>query len=127
VIVALLTLSALSLVNYFPWRAIDKYHHYLGMRPDIRNLAKEHQFGKSLVLIRGNAFPDFASAAIYNPLDLHSDTPVYAWDRDSVSRTQILKAYADRPVWIIDGPSITHSGFNVVTGPMSAEEMLSRQ
>ena len=54
VMVAVLSLCALTLMNYFPWRAIDKYHHYLGMRADIRDLAKECDFGRSIVLIRGN-------------------------------------------------------------------------
>jgi 4-amino-4-deoxy-L-arabinose transferase-like glycosyltransferase len=121
VLVAVLSLSALSLVNYFPWRAIDKYHHYLEMRPDIRVLARERGFGKSLVLIRGKAHPDYASAAIYNPLDLHADAPVYAWDRSPQVRAEVLKAYSDRPIWIVNGPSITGRGFEVVEGPMSAQ------
>jgi 4-amino-4-deoxy-L-arabinose transferase-like glycosyltransferase len=124
VMVATLSLSALSLVNYFPWRAIDKYHHYLGMRPDMRSLAAERGFGKSLVLIRGDAHPDYASAAIYNPLDLHADAPVYAWDRNPEVRAEVLKAYPDRPVWIVDGPSLTHGGFEIIGGPISAQALL---
>jgi hypothetical protein len=124
VLVAVLCLSALTLVNYFPWRAIDKYHHYLGMRPDIRQLADERGFGKSLVLIRGNQHPDYASAAIYNPLDLHADAPIYAWDRSPEVRAAVLKAYSDRPVWVVDGPTITQRGFEVVEGPMSAKQMV---
>ena len=84
-------LCCLALVNYFPWRSLDKYHHYLRMRPDVRVLARLHDFGRSLVLIRGERFPDYASAAIYNPLDLHADAPVYAWDRNSEVRDQLLK------------------------------------
>ena len=67
-VAAVLSLCVLTLVNYFPWRAMDKYFHYLRMRPDIRYMAKEHSFGRSLVLVRGDRFPDYASAAIYNPL-----------------------------------------------------------
>jgi hypothetical protein len=122
-----LSLCALTLVNYFPWRAIDKYHHYLRMRPDIRRLAEEHHFGKSLVLIQGRRFPDYASAAIYNPIDLHADAPVYAWDKMPEIRTQVLNAYADRPVWIIAGPSITKGGFKVLEGPLPARELLARE
>jgi 4-amino-4-deoxy-L-arabinose transferase-like glycosyltransferase len=119
-----LSLCLLTLVNYFPWRAIDKYHNYLGMRPDIRRLDKEYNFGKSLVLIRGNRHPDYASAAIYNPIDLHADAPVYAWDRDAKTRKQALTAYRDRQVWIVDGPTITHGGFKMVDGPLSAQKLL---
>jgi len=119
-----LSLCALALVNYFPWRAIDKYHHYLRMRPDVRYLAEDLHFGKSLVLIRGNRHPDYESAAVYNPLDLRADAPVYAWDRNPEVREQTLKVYADRPVWILDGPTITGQGFKVVAGPLSAEQLL---
>ena len=126
-IVAVLSLCMLTLVNYFPWRAIDKYHHYLRMRPDIRYLAKEYGFGRSLVLIRGNSHPDYASAWIYNPLDLHADAPVYAWDRNPEVRAQVLKAYPDRPVWLVNGPSITHRGFKVVGGPLSAHELIAEE
>lgn len=124
VIVAVLALCMLTLVNYFPWRAIDKYHRYLGMRPDIPYLAKEHAFGKSLVLIRGNRHPDYASAAVYNPLDPRADAPVYAWDRNPEVRAQVLRAYQDRPVWIVNGPSITHRGFEVLQGPLSTQELM---
>jgi len=48
-----IVISAVSaLVIYIPWRAIDKYHHYDLMRPDVRQLAKKYDFGRSLVLVR---------------------------------------------------------------------------
>lgn len=126
ILVLVLSLCALTCVNYFPWRAIDKYHHYLKMRPDIRYLARRYNFGKSLVLIRGERFPDYASAAVYNPLDLRAAAPVYAWDRDPEVRARALNAYADRAVWIIEGPSITGAGFKVVEGPLAALDLLAR-
>jgi hypothetical protein len=124
---ALLLLCLFTLINYLPWRAIDKYYHYLNMRPDIRYLAEEYRFGKSLVLIRGARHPDYASAAIYNPLDLHADVPIYAWDRDAKTREQALIAYPDRQVWIIDGPTITQGGFKVVEGPLPAQKLIAEQ
>lgn len=118
-------LSLLTMINFIPWRAVDKYYHYLQMRPDIRSLAATHNFGKSLILIRGAEFPDFASAAIYNPLDLKSDQPIYAWDKNDEVRARLLQAYSDRKVWIVNGPSLTQKGFEVVTGPEKAQQMLS--
>jgi hypothetical protein len=115
---SVLSLCLMTLINFFPWRAIDKYHQYLGMRPDIRYLAQEYDFGRSLVLIRGNGHPDYASAAAYNPIDLHADMPIYAWDKDQNVRRELSKAYSDRKVWIIDGPSLTHSGFKIVAEPL---------
>jgi hypothetical protein len=118
VIVAVFSLSALALINYFPWRSIDKYHHYRGMRPGIRALAAQYGFGRSLVLIRGNS-SDYQSAWVHNPTDFRADAPVYAWDRDPNIRAQLLKAYPDRDVWIVNGPSITNGGFEVAVRPVS--------
>lgn len=126
-LVALLALCLMALVNFTVWRAVDKYHHYLGMRPDVRRLAGQHSFGKSLILIRGEQFPDFASAAIYNPIDLKAAEPVYAWDQTPELRAEVLKHYADRPVWIINGPSVTKTGYQIVEGPVSAQTLLERQ
>ena len=126
VMVAVLSLCFFTLVNYFPWRAIDKYHHYRGMRPDIRYLQKEYNFEKSLVLIRGDQQPDYASAVIYNPLDLYTDMPVYAWDKNSKVRAELLKVYQDRSIWIVNGPTITHGPFKVIAGPLSTQELLSK-
>lgn len=127
VLAGVLLLSAMALVNFMPWRAIDKYHHYLRMRPDVLRLAKEHNFGKSLILIRGEQFPDFSSAAIYNPIDLQAEAPVYAWDKNPDVRSQVLQAYLDRPVWIVNGPSLTNAGFQIVEGPISAQTLLGQR
>ncbi len=119
---AVLALSLLALVNYFPWRAIDKYHHFRGMRPGISELAEKYKFGRSLVLIRGNE-DDYQSTWIYNPLDFKAAVPLYAWDKKPELRHDLLKAYGDRPIWIVDGPSITQRGFIVAKGPLSASEV----
>jgi len=126
-LIAILSLCLMALLNFTVWRAVDKYHHYLGMRPDIRRLANQHNLGKSLILIRGEQFPDFSSAAIYNPIDLKADQPIYVWDRTPELRTEALKVYSDRTVWIINGPSITKAGFQIVEGPMSASALLERR
>src|SRR5215813_6030423 len=52
VLIAVGVLSLLTLLNYFPWRTVDKYRHFWDMRPDVRELAKQYNFGKSLVLVR---------------------------------------------------------------------------
>lgn len=119
---ALLSMSAL--VTFMPWRSLDKYHYYRGMRPDLRDIAAHTPFGRSLILVRGNRHPDYASAAIYNPLDLHADAPIYAWDRDAPTRAAVLAAYPDRKVWIVDGPTVTGAGYRVIRGPVPASELL---
>lgn len=120
-------MAIMAFATFVPWRSVDKYFHYLGMRPDVRSLAAEHQMGRSLVLIRGAHSPDFASAATFNPIDLRgADGPVYAWDSGWELRGALLPVYADRPVWIVEGPSLTGSGYRIVEGPVSADLILER-
>ncbi len=121
---ALAVVCLMALVTFLPWRALDKYHMFRGMRPDVRALAHDYAFGSSLVLIRGNQHPDYDSAMVYNPVDLRAAAPIYAWDRDARTRTRLLAAYADRPVWLVDSPSITGRAFEVVAGPMAAGDLL---
>jgi 4-amino-4-deoxy-L-arabinose transferase-like glycosyltransferase len=121
---ALLALGALLL--FVPWRAADKYRHYREMRPDVRELAREHGFGRSLVLVQGKRFPDYASAIVYNPADVRDpDAPVYVWDRNQATREAVLRAYADRPVWVIEGSGVTGGAFRVAGGPWSARQALA--
>lgn len=117
-------LVVLALALYVPWRATDKYFHYRGMRPDLRSMAVAHGFGPDLVLVNGSRFPDYASAAVLNPVDLHSDQTVYAWDRSPDVRAAVLQAYADRRVWLVDGPSVTKNGYRLAAGPVAARVLL---
>jgi 4-amino-4-deoxy-L-arabinose transferase-like glycosyltransferase len=119
--IALLLIPAVLLV-YVPWRSVGKYRHYRGMRSDVRQLARQHGFGRSLVLVRGERHPDYASAAIYNPLDLRADAPIYAWDASAEIRADLLSAYADRTVWILDGPTVSGDGFRIAAGPLTPDE-----
>jgi hypothetical protein len=114
-----------SLINYFPWRAIDKYHHYLRMRPDVRELARQIPFGNDLVLVRGDGHPDYSSAWVNNPLSFDRPGPVYAhWKPELAER--LWKAFPDRNVWLLDGPTRTKAGYQV-QGPFRPEEFFSRR
>ncbi len=113
-------LVVLTICVFVPWRAIDKYHDFRGMKPDIRELAKKYEFGRSLVLVQGNQHPDYDSAFIYNSLDLSGDAPVFAWDRDEATREKLFEHYGDRPVWIVRSPSLTGRDYEVAAGPISA-------
>lgn len=123
---AAFALTFAALVTFFPWRAVDKYYHYRNMRPDVPRLAEQHGFGRSLVFVRGRRHPDYASAAAYNPLDLRASVPLYAWDVSPEARDEALRVYADRPVWIVDGPTRTGNGFQVVAGPLTADQARQR-
>ena len=120
--VALLALS--STLVFMPWRSVDKYWQYRGMRPDLRVIQRE--FGRGLVLVAGREIPDYASAATFNPLDLGDPVPIYARNRQAASDSAVIAAFADRPVWFIDGPSITGSGYVVQAGPLSTADALRR-
>lgn len=123
---AAVILVVLSLFSYVPWRALDKYRNYLNMQPDILALAQANSFGNSLVLIRGESFPDYASTLAYNPLDWQAAEPLYAWARDAAMTDALLKAYPDRPVWLVEGPTRTENSFRVIAGPLAAAEMSDR-
>jgi hypothetical protein len=128
VTVTVAALCLMTIINYLPWRAVDKYFHYLGMQPDIGRLAQDHGFGRSLVLVRGDAHPDYAAASAFNPLDLQDAVPIYAWDRSPEARAAAIAAYRDRPIWLVDGPTVTNAGFRLVAGPLSANhELLAGQ
>jgi hypothetical protein len=119
-----LILSVFALINFVPWRSIDKYHHYRGMRPDIRVIGKVNSFGRCIVFIRGERHPDYASAAVYNPVSFDGDAPIYVWDRGPELRKHIVEEFPDREIWVIDGPSISGRGYRVVNGPIPYTEYL---
>jgi hypothetical protein len=125
VVVAALLLTGSAVVTYLPWRSADKYHHYRGMRPGIRVLERENGFGQGVVLVQGERWPDYSSAAIYNPLDLDGDGPIYAWDQGPVVRGQLVEAYPQRPFWIVAGPTVTGTGFEILAGPLTSSEVVA--
>ena len=65
-----------------------------------------------------------ASAAIYNPLDVQTEGPVFVHDRGPAARDRLRSAYGDRTVWVIDGPTRTGSGYRVVAGPLTWSRFL---
>ena len=111
---AVACLCFLSVFVFIPWRAVDKYRGYLAMTPDILRLAQTYHFRGSLVLVQGERYPDYESAAIYNPLNLHDPGPIYAWDRNAEARAKVMEAYPDRPVWLVAGPTVTRANYRVV-------------
>jgi hypothetical protein len=119
-------LVVLAWLTWVPWRALDKYREYRGMTPHARQLAAELDLGRCLVLVGGERHPDYASAAVYNPLDLEADAPIFAWDRDAVTRRRLLEHYRDRPVWVFEPGRDARGGvrYEVVLGPVPAEELL---
>lgn len=114
----LAALSVSAMLTFMPWRAVDKYWHFRRMEPGIARLAATHDMRDAIVLVRGPRHPDYHGAAIFNPLDLRADRAVFAWDRSRAVREAVIRAYPDRPVWIVDGPSVTRRGYEVRAGPL---------
>jgi hypothetical protein len=108
----------LALSTFVPWRAVDKYRGYRGMVPPPREWFSDPRFAGSLVLVSGERHPSWASAAAYNPVDLSSDQMIFAWDRDAETRRALLAAYANRPVWLVAGPTHETNRFSIVRGPI---------
>ena len=126
VLVGASVLVAATLLTFVPWRAVDKYFHYRGMRPEIRRLALGPERNAALVLVRGRRHPDYASAVAYNPVDLRAPRPLYAWDRGQTSRRQLVEAFPDRRFWLVNGPSVTGRSYQIVAGPLTGAELLAR-
>ena len=119
-------LAAAAILVFVPWRATDKYFHYRGMRPDIRRIPAEHHVGNGIVLVRGKRHPDYASAMAYNPADFSAPRALFAWDRGIVVRRQLAAAYPDRAFWIVDGPTLSGGGYQVIAGPLTGAELVAR-
>lgn len=124
ILTGVFVLCFLSIITFFPWRSVDKYFHYLNMQPGIRHLLEDTQFGEDLIFIRGDNFPDYASAALYNPIDLSSNNPIFAFDVDPETTKRVINAFPGRQVWWINGPTITGQGYEILAGPIPAREVL---
>jgi 4-amino-4-deoxy-L-arabinose transferase-like glycosyltransferase len=118
--------SLLGTTNLLTWRSLDKYFHYRGGNGGIRALAASRHFGRSLVFIRGRMFPDYGLALTLNPvsLDASGTETIYARELDAASVARVRRYYADRPVWIVAGPTPAVPWFHVVAGPVQPGEPL---
>jgi hypothetical protein len=50
---------------------------------------------------------------------------VYVWDESREVRAQALAAYPDRPVWILEGTTVTGGAFRVAAGPLTVAQALA--
>ncbi len=126
-LVAMATL--MGALNLLPWRALDKYRNYRYVRGEVRALARQQNFGRSLVFIRSeerDLLPwqssSYASAFSLNPptLDPSGAAPIYVRELGPESAARIRAAYPDRPVWIVQAPEGVRGRFHVVEGPLPA-------
>jgi Dolichyl-phosphate-mannose-protein mannosyltransferase len=106
--------AVLALGLFVPWRAIDKYHRFRATDPGMRTLLASRDFGRSLILVRGLERPDYASALNFTPIDPYADGPVVFWAKDDATEAALRRAYPDRTVHVVHGPSRVGDGFRVV-------------
>lgn len=119
---AMATVATVSaLIGFVPWRAMDKYWHFRGGRPDAAVLARKHGMTNALVLVCGREVPDYASAAWANPLDLRGPDPIFIRQAGDSSLAAARAAFPDRPLWIMAGPSVTGLGYSVKAGPIAPD------
>ena len=111
-------LSIAAMLTFMPWRGVNKYWHFRRIEPGMARLAEAKGMGGGLVLVRGPRHPDYHGAAIYNSLDLRAPGTVFAWDRTRETRAAALRAYPDRQVWYVDGPTVTKRGYELSAGPL---------
>lgn len=122
VLVGMAAASLVAMLVFVPWRSMDKYRDYRGMHPGIGQLARQHDFQSGLVIVRGTNFPDYANAAIFNPLDVAGTDPVYAWDWGGDVRARLANSFPGKSFWVVAGPSLTGGEFVVIAGPLSPDE-----
>lgn len=106
---------AFSVLNYWPWRALDKYYHYWGMSPSARTIANDPNFETTLFLVRGQQHPDYSSAMIYNPIDISTGGPLFAWDKNASVRQRLQEEFSDWDIVTLEGPTLTDNGYHRVS------------
>lgn len=126
-------LSAVALVTFVPWRALDRYRHYLNVHPSAPEVARDPRLAGSLVIVRGLEHEDFPALAAFNPADLTGAGPIFVREvhhdeaqraADGAFTARVRALYPDRPHWLVAGPSVTGGGYEVIAGPLRPDEPL---
>lgn len=111
--VALALLALLSLTTWMPWRALDKYWGYRGVRGMARDVVAAAGLERELVLVCGERHPDLAALAWLNPPRWDADAPIFAWARDGETSAELLHEFSDREVRIVGRRSDAPSEFEI--------------
>jgi len=111
--------AAAGMATLLPWRGLDKYWHYRGTSAAVRRLATQQGFGRSLVIINGLPWPEYACASYLNPAVLSPDYegPVFALPSGTESLQRVLAAFPERPVHILHPAPETPGTFQIARQP----------
>lgn len=112
-------IALVSVTTFLPWRSLDKYRGYRGMQPGIARLVP--QLGNGLVFVNAHRHPDYHSVVLQNPIVLRDDRPVFVRAPNLAVADSVVDAYPNRPIWIVDGPSVIDRGFEVRAGPLTPD------
>lgn len=121
---AVAALVALSVCTWIPWRALDKYSGYRGVRGAPRTVVEHAGLERDLVLVQGDRHPDFAALAWLNPPRWDADAPIFAWARDPQTCAELMASFRDRPLRIAR-PSAEHDKLDL-SAPLSASAAWTR-
>jgi hypothetical protein len=94
---AFATATACALVTFVPWRAWGKHYRYRDIGRDGPELVASIE-RPSVVFVSSDRVSDYQSVFNLNPIDLHADRTVIAWDAGPESRAAVLSAFPGRPV-----------------------------
>ena len=93
-------------VTFLPWRSLDKYHHYLNMRPDVRTMA----FGRSLVTHPRRGISGFRIRGHLQPARLAGRCTDLRTGRIAGDPARSTPRPGDRPVWASSGRANADKG-----------------
>jgi hypothetical protein len=117
VFVAAASLSAV--ITVLPWRSATKYYRYRDVSGEIRLLAKQHGFEHSLVFVRTQDRAVYQSAFNLNPRTLADSATIYAFDAGRAHRQEVVRHFANRPIWVIGPSSYADTRLGILAGPLS--------
>jgi hypothetical protein len=102
-VAAAVTAASLS---WLPWRALDKYRAYRGVRPSVVAAAPIESLENALVLVAGRRHPEFAQAALLNRFEDPRSTVSFAWLRDAATVDALIEAYPQRALYCLRGSEL---------------------
>jgi hypothetical protein len=120
VVAGVLVASLAGLLLGVPWRAATKYHRYRDIGAEVASMARRYDWEHALIFLRQSERSDYQAAFNSNTPELGRGGPVYARDAGPEHRALVVKAFPDRPIWLIGRRPDGSDGLVVLEGPLEA-------